>query len=118
VEPLWQHMLHPATGARLALLGLPWKVVPFPLAELQSKLLARCAPAPAALERGWPAAMLAGPCSVVDAARPRRPGDCLKPRALGCHKTWTGCCMMRYWSSCAGVAADLAAGLHLLLWLT
>jgi hypothetical protein len=43
VAPLFLHMF-PATGGlapRLSFLGLPWKVVPFPLMQLQARLVAK-----------------------------------------------------------------------------
>ncbi|KAF8055472.1 FMO GS-OX-like 3 [Scenedesmus sp. PABB004] len=41
VAPLFQHMFAPGLGPGLAFIGLPWRVVPFPLFELQSNLCAR-----------------------------------------------------------------------------
>ncbi|GLI64600.1 hypothetical protein VaNZ11_007907 [Volvox africanus] len=42
VGPLWLHMLPPGPLAPgLSFVGLPWKVVPFPQFQLQSKLIAR-----------------------------------------------------------------------------
>jgi hypothetical protein len=35
-------MFVPELGHTLSFVGLPWKVVPFPQAELQAKLIARC----------------------------------------------------------------------------
>ena len=40
VGPLWQHLLPPAAPT-LSFIGLPWKVVPFPLFELQARYHAR-----------------------------------------------------------------------------
>eukprot|EP00198_Chlamydomonas_reinhardtii_P014012 XP_001703349.1 flavin-containing monooxygenase [Chlamydomonas reinhardtii] len=41
-SPLWLHMVPPGPLAPgLCFIGLPWKVVPFPQMELQSKLIAR-----------------------------------------------------------------------------
>ncbi|EFJ45244.1 hypothetical protein VOLCADRAFT_106057 [Volvox carteri f. nagariensis] len=42
VGPLWLHMLPPGPLAPgLSFIGLPWKVVPFPQFQMQSKLIAR-----------------------------------------------------------------------------
>lgn len=41
VSPLFEHMLPPQLAPWLAFIGLPWRVVPFPLMELQSVWLAR-----------------------------------------------------------------------------
>lgn len=41
VEPVYQHMFPPGYAPGLAFIGLPWRVVPFPLFELQAKLCAR-----------------------------------------------------------------------------
>ena len=41
IEPLWRHLLPPTAAPTLALLALPWRVVPFPLAQLQARWLAR-----------------------------------------------------------------------------
>ncbi|KAF6261626.1 putative dimethylaniline monooxygenase [Scenedesmus sp. NREL 46B-D3] len=41
VAPLYQHVFAPGHGAGLAFIGLPWRVVPFPMFELQAKLCAR-----------------------------------------------------------------------------
>ncbi|GLC56964.1 hypothetical protein PLESTB_001168300 [Pleodorina starrii] len=43
VGPLWLHMLppDPRLAPGLSFVGLPWKVVPFPQFQLQSKLIAR-----------------------------------------------------------------------------
>ncbi|KAG2443029.1 hypothetical protein HYH02_009444 [Chlamydomonas schloesseri] len=41
-SPLWLHMMPPGPLAPgLSFIGLPWKIVPFPQMELQSKLIAR-----------------------------------------------------------------------------
>ncbi|CAI9093770.1 OLC1v1029335C1 [Oldenlandia corymbosa var. corymbosa] len=40
VGPLYKHIFPPALAPRLSFVGLPWKVVPFPLFELQSKWIA------------------------------------------------------------------------------
>ncbi|KAG2485336.1 hypothetical protein HYH03_015918 [Edaphochlamys debaryana] len=48
--PLWEHMLPVGPlGPGLSFLGLPWKVVPFPLAEAQARLVARLLSGRAAL---------------------------------------------------------------------
>lgn len=39
--PLWEHLFPPALAPGLSLLGLPFKVVPFPLVEAQARLVAR-----------------------------------------------------------------------------
>lgn len=41
VRPLYQHLLHPGFGAGLSFIGLPFKVVPFPQFEVQTRLVAR-----------------------------------------------------------------------------
>eukprot|EP00892_Ulva_mutabilis_P007447 jgi/Ulvmu1/5074/UM021_0091.1 len=41
VRPLYQHLLHPAFGASLSFVGLPFKVVPFPQFEVQTRYVAR-----------------------------------------------------------------------------
>ncbi|XP_057811038.1 flavin-containing monooxygenase FMO GS-OX-like 4 [Salvia miltiorrhiza] len=40
VGPLYQHVFPPTLAPWLSFVGLPWKVVPFPLFELQSKWIA------------------------------------------------------------------------------
>lgn len=40
VGPLYKHVFPPLLGPSLSFIGLPWKVVPFPLVELQSKWVA------------------------------------------------------------------------------
>lgn len=40
VGPLYQHIFPPQLSPWLSFIGLPWKVVPFPLFELQSKWVA------------------------------------------------------------------------------
>uniref|UniRef100_A0A7N0TKY3 Flavin-containing monooxygenase n=1 Tax=Kalanchoe fedtschenkoi TaxID=63787 RepID=A0A7N0TKY3_KALFE len=40
VGPLYKHVFPPALAPGLSFVGLPWKVVPFPLCELQSKWIA------------------------------------------------------------------------------
>ncbi|XP_062026116.1 flavin-containing monooxygenase FMO GS-OX-like 4 [Rosa rugosa] len=40
VGPLYKHVFPPALAPSLSFVGLPWKVVPFPLFELQSKWIA------------------------------------------------------------------------------
>ncbi|KAM6587619.1 hypothetical protein CsatA_010224 [Cannabis sativa] len=40
VGPLYKHVFPPALAPRLSFVGLPWKVIPFPLCELQSKWIA------------------------------------------------------------------------------
>jgi len=42
VGPLYGHVFPPAWAPTLSFVGLPWKVVPFPQFELQSKWIARC----------------------------------------------------------------------------
>ncbi|XP_030947988.1 flavin-containing monooxygenase FMO GS-OX-like 4 isoform X1 [Quercus lobata] len=37
VGPLYKHMFPPALAPRLSFVGLPWKAIPFPMFELQSK---------------------------------------------------------------------------------
>ena len=39
--PLWEHLFCPGFSVGLSLLGLPFKVVPFPLVEAQARLVAR-----------------------------------------------------------------------------
>jgi hypothetical protein len=41
VRPLFQHLFHPKYREGLTFIGLPYKTVPFPQFELQSKLVAR-----------------------------------------------------------------------------
>ncbi|WIA31500.1 hypothetical protein OEZ86_002393 [Tetradesmus obliquus] len=41
VAPLFQHMFVPGQAPGLAFIGLPWRVVPFPMFELQAKLCGR-----------------------------------------------------------------------------
>lgn len=41
VRPLYQHLLQPDFGASLSFIGLPFKVVPFPQFEVQTRLIAR-----------------------------------------------------------------------------
>lgn len=38
VRPLYRHLLPPCQAPSLSFLGLPWKVVPFPLMELQASV--------------------------------------------------------------------------------
>ncbi|KAF5207772.1 Flavin-containing monooxygenase fmo gs-ox-like [Thalictrum thalictroides] len=40
VGPLYEHVFPPSLAPWLSFIGLPWKVVPFPLCELQSKWVA------------------------------------------------------------------------------
>ncbi|KAL5728227.1 hypothetical protein ACHQM5_001339 [Ranunculus cassubicifolius] len=40
VGPLYQHVFPPQLAPWLSFIGLPWKVIPFPLCELQSKWVA------------------------------------------------------------------------------
>ncbi|KAF9613974.1 hypothetical protein IFM89_014167 [Coptis chinensis] len=40
VAPLYQHVFPPQLAPWLSFIGLPWKVIPFPLVELQSKWVA------------------------------------------------------------------------------
>lgn len=42
VAPLYKHIFHPSWAPTLSFIGLPWKVVPFPQFELQSRWVARC----------------------------------------------------------------------------
>ncbi|KAI8476836.1 MAG: FAD/NAD(P)-binding domain-containing protein [Monoraphidium minutum] len=49
VCPLYRHMFAPHLAPTLAFIGLPWKVVPFPMFELQSRLVARLMSGAAAL---------------------------------------------------------------------
>ena len=41
VSPLYEHVFPPALAPSLSFVGLPWKVVPFPQFELQSRWIAR-----------------------------------------------------------------------------
>lgn len=41
VQPLWRFMFSPALGPSLSFIGLPAKIVPFPMFELQARYLAR-----------------------------------------------------------------------------
>jgi len=75
VSPLYLHMF-PARGGlapRLSFLGLPWKVVPFPLMQVQARLVARMlsgrAPAPLPSER---AMLSAAAAAEAAAAAPRK----------------------------------------------
>lgn len=68
VGPLYQHVFPPALAPTLAFIGLPWKVLPFPQMELQSK---------------WVARVLSG-----RAALP--PAQVRPPRSEGCHALETG----------------------------
>ncbi|KAG0490322.1 hypothetical protein HPP92_007185 [Vanilla planifolia] len=40
VGPLYKHVFPPSLAPSLSFIGLPWKIVPFPLCELQSKWVA------------------------------------------------------------------------------
>ncbi|KAK8445484.1 hypothetical protein SEVIR_9G334600v4 [Setaria viridis] len=40
VDPLYKHVFPPEVAPQLSFIGLPWKVIPFPLFELQSKWVA------------------------------------------------------------------------------
>ncbi|XP_052169062.1 flavin-containing monooxygenase FMO GS-OX-like 4 [Oryza glaberrima] len=40
VDPLYKHVFPPEVAPHLSFIGLPWKVIPFPLFELQSKWVA------------------------------------------------------------------------------
>ncbi|KAG8092498.1 hypothetical protein GUJ93_ZPchr0012g19675 [Zizania palustris] len=40
VDPLYKHVFPPELAPHLSFIGLPWKVIPFPLFELQSKWIA------------------------------------------------------------------------------
>jgi Flavin-binding monooxygenase-like len=42
VGPLYKHVIPPKFAPTLAFIGLPWKVVPFPQFQLQSRWIARC----------------------------------------------------------------------------
>jgi len=42
VGPLYKHIVPPKFAPTLAFIGLPWKVVPFPQFQLQSRWIARC----------------------------------------------------------------------------
>lgn len=42
VGPLYKHVVPPKFSPTLAFIGLPWKVVPFPQFQLQSRWIARC----------------------------------------------------------------------------
>lgn len=41
VAPLYEHVFTPHMGATLSFIGLPWKVVPFPMMQLQSRWVAQ-----------------------------------------------------------------------------
>lgn len=41
VSPVYRHIFPLSTAPTLAIIGLPWKVVPFPEFELQAKWIAR-----------------------------------------------------------------------------
>lgn len=41
VRPLWHHLYPVSVAPSLALVGLPWKTVPFPQFEVQARLVAR-----------------------------------------------------------------------------
>eukprot|EP00798_Chlamydomonas_sp_ICE-L_P014527 gene14527-20558_t len=41
VEPLYQHMFPPEYAPWISFMGIPWKVVPFPMCEFQTKWIAR-----------------------------------------------------------------------------
>lgn len=41
VDPLYKHIFPPEVAPHLSFIGLPWKVIPFPLFELQSKWVGR-----------------------------------------------------------------------------
>jgi len=41
IDPLYKHVFPPEVAPQLSFIGLPWKVIPFPLFELQSKWVAR-----------------------------------------------------------------------------
>ncbi|CAN6305923.1 unnamed protein product [Urochloa humidicola] len=41
VDPLYKHIFPPEVAPQLSFIGLPWKVIPFPLFELQSKWVAK-----------------------------------------------------------------------------
>ncbi|CAI5457521.1 unnamed protein product [Closterium sp. Yama58-4] len=41
VTPLFRHVLPPALAPSLSFIGLPWKVVPFPLCQLQARWVAQ-----------------------------------------------------------------------------
>ena len=41
VFPLYKHLFPPAYAPTLSFVGLPWKIVPFPLYELQARWVAR-----------------------------------------------------------------------------
>ena len=41
VSPLYKHLFPPRHAPSLSFVGLPWKIVPFPLYELQSRWVAR-----------------------------------------------------------------------------
>jgi thioredoxin reductase len=41
VGPLYEHVFPPVLAPSLSFVGLPWKVVPFPLCELQSRWIAK-----------------------------------------------------------------------------
>ncbi|CAN6288828.1 unnamed protein product [Urochloa humidicola] len=41
VDPLYKHVFPPEVAPQLSFIGLPWKVIPFPLFELQSKWVAK-----------------------------------------------------------------------------
>ncbi|GMP95878.1 hypothetical protein CsSME_00044757 [Camellia sinensis var. sinensis] len=40
VRPLYKHIFPPPLAPQLSFVGLPWKVIPFPLCEIQSKWIA------------------------------------------------------------------------------
>lgn len=42
VEDLYQHVFFPRFAPSLSLIGIPWKVVPFPLFELQARWVGKC----------------------------------------------------------------------------
>ena len=41
IRPLYEHLLHPKYKKTLTFIGLPFKIVPFPQFELQTKYIAR-----------------------------------------------------------------------------
>jgi len=96
VSPLYKHLFPPRYAPSLSFVGLPWKIVPFPLYELQSR---------------WVARLLAGRVQLplVDVMEVRQPWPCddtRQPHLPLPTFVWCQCSILRSFGLFAGNAHD------------
>eukprot|EP00850_Spirogloea_muscicola_P008224 SM000043S15852 [mRNA] locus=s43:559638:561139:+ [translate_table: standard] len=79
VTPVYQHVFPPSLAPTLSFVGLPWKVVPFPLCEMQSKWIAKVLAGSAKLPArcDMQAVVAAEEARVAEAGAPRRYYHCM-----------------------------------------